>query len=239
MDDHLLLKEIEKSYETIKAIDSLTFNAYQGQLVSLVGANGSGKTTILRIIAGLDYPNNGKIIFNGKELNANELRKISTLVFQKSIIFNTTVFKNVSFGLKVRGFDSSIIQNQVINSLSSVALKEFDKRKARNLSGGEQQRVALARAFIIEPKILLLDEPTANLDPNNAIIIENAIKKILEKKSCIIIMATHNLHQAKRLSSLIAHLHYGRIIEFSKPEKFFRKPDNKITQKFVNGELQF
>ena len=208
-------------------------------MISLVGANGSGKTTILRIIAGLDSPNNGKIIFNGKELNTNELRKISTLVFQKSVMFNTTVFKNVAFGLKVRGFDPKNIQNSVLNSLSSVALKEFHKRKAKNLSGGEQQRVALARAFIIEPKILLLDEPTANLDPTNAIIIENSIKKILERKSCIIVMATHNLHQAKRLSNFIAHLHYGKIIEISKPEKFFKNSGNQITQKFVNGELQF
>ncbi|WP_455369290.1 ATP-binding cassette domain-containing protein [[Eubacterium] cellulosolvens] len=239
MSDHLHLERIGKNYENIKAIDNLTFDAYQGQLISLVGSNGSGKTTLLRIIGGLDFPNYGKIIFNRKELKTNELRKISTLVFQKSIMFNTTVFKNVAFGLKVRGFDTKKIRNKVFDSLSSVALEEFDKRKAKNLSGGEQQRVALARAFIIEPKILLLDEPTANLDPSNAIIIENVIKKILEKKSCIIIMATHNLHQAKRLSSLIVHLHYGKIIELSKPEKFFKKQDNKITQKFVSGELQF
>ncbi len=239
MSDHLHLKEIEKKYESIKALDNLTLDAYEGQLISIVGANGSGKTTLLRAVAGLDFPSNGQIIFNKKELSAYELRKIATLVFQKSVMFNTTVFNNVAFGLKVRGFDSNNIRNMVIDSLSSVALKEFNKRKARNLSGGEQQRVALARAFIIEPKILLLDEPTANLDPTNAIIIENAIKKILEKKSCIIIMATHNLHQAKRLSNLIAHLHYGKIIEYSKPEKFFKKPDNEITQKFVNGELQF
>lgn len=239
MSDHLQLKEIEKKYEDIKALDNLTLDAYEGQLISIVGANGSGKTTLLRTVAGLDFPSNGQIIFNKKELSSYDLRKIATLVFQKSVMFNTTVFKNVAFGLRVRGFDSNNIQNKVIDSLSSVALKEFNKRKARNLSGGEQQRVALARAFIIEPKILLLDEPTANLDLNNAILIENVIKKILEKKSCIIIMATHNLHQAKRLSSLIAHLHYGKIVEFSNPEKFFKKPDNEITQKFVNGELQF
>ncbi|MFW9852926.1 MAG: phosphate ABC transporter ATP-binding protein [Candidatus Thorarchaeota archaeon] len=239
MSDYLHLEEIEKKYEDIKALDNLTLDAYEGQLISIVGANGSGKTTLLRTVAGLAFPSNGQIIFNKKELSSYELRKIATLVFQKNVMFNTTVFKNVSFGLRVRGFDSKNIQNRVIDSLSSVELKEFNKRKARNLSGGEQQRVALARAFIIEPKILLLDEPTANLDPANAIIIENAIKKILEERSCIIIMATHNLHQAKRLSSLIAHLHYGKIIEFSKPEKFFKKPDNEITQRFVNGELQF
>jgi tungstate transport system ATP-binding protein len=237
--DHLHLEKIEKKYEDIKALDKLTLDVYEGQLVSIVGANGSGKTTLLRTVAGLDFPNDGQIMFNKQELRAHELRKITTLVFQKGVMFNTTVFKNVAFGLGVRGFDSKKIQSRVIDSLSSVSLEGFNKRKAKNLSGGEQQRVALARAFVIEPKILLLDEPTSNLDPTNAMIIENAIREILENKSCIIIMATHNLHQAKRLSNLIAHLHYGKIIELSKPEKFFKKPENEITQKFVSGELQF
>jgi tungstate transport system ATP-binding protein len=236
---HLHLEKLNKNYEDIKALNNLTFDAHQGQLISLVGANGSGKTTLLRIIAGLDFPNNGNIIFNREELNMHDLRKIATLVFQKSIMFDTTVFKNVSFGLKVRDIDNKKICKKVFDSLASVSLQGFDNKKAKNLSGGEQQRVALARAFIIEPQILLLDEPTANLDPSNAIIIENTIKKILERKSCIIVMATHNLHQARRLSNFIVHLHYGRIIEFSKSEKFFTKPENKITQKFVSGELQF
>lgn len=239
MSSHLHLEKLYKNYDELKALNNLTFDAHQGQLISLVGANGSGKTTLLRIIAGLDFPNSGKIIFNGKELNINDLRKIATLVFQKSTMFNTTVFKNVSFGLKVRDVDNKKIRKKVFDSLASVSLQGFDNKKANNLSGGEQQRVALARAFIIEPKILLLDEPTANLDPSNAIIIENTIKKILERKSCIVIMATHNLHQARRLSSFIAHLHYGRIVEFSKSEEFFTQPANKITQKFVSGEFQF
>jgi tungstate transport system ATP-binding protein len=236
---HLHLEKLYKKYDGLEALNNLTFDAHQGQLISLVGANGSGKTTLLRIIAGLDFPNNGKIIFNGRELNIIDLRKIATLVFQKSIMFNTTVFKNVSFGLKVRNIDNKKICKKVLDSLASVSLKGFENKKAINLSGGEQQRVALVRAFIIEPQILLLDEPTANLDPSNAIIIENTIKKILERKSCIIIMATHNLHQARRLSNFIAHLHYGRIIEFSESKKFFTQSENKITQKFVSGEFQF
>jgi tungstate transport system ATP-binding protein len=239
LSSHLHLEKLYKNYDELKALNNLTFDAHQGQLISLVGANGSGKTTLLRIIAGLDFPNSGKIIFNGKELNINDLRKIATLVFQKSTMFNTTVFKNVSFGLKVRDVDNKKIRKKVFDSLASVSLQGFDNKKANNLSGGEQQRVALARAFIIEPQILLLDEPTANLDPSNAIIIENTIKKILERKSCIVMMATHNLHQARRLSSFIAHLHYGRIVEFSKSEEFFTQPANKITQKFVSGEFQF
>ena len=109
MFSHLHLEKLYKKYDGVEAHNNLTFDAHQGQLISLVGANGSGKTTLLRIIAGLDFPNNGKIIFNGRELNIIDLRKIATLVFQKSIMFNTTVFKNVSFGLKVRNIDNKKI----------------------------------------------------------------------------------------------------------------------------------
>ncbi len=97
----------------------------------------------------------------------------------------------------------------------------------------------MARAFVIKPEILLLDEPTANLDPTNAIIIENAIKKMRKRKDCTIILATHNLHQAKRLSDKIAHIHSGKIIEEASPKDFFKHPSNQVTQKFINGELQF
>lgn len=141
MPSHLHLEKINKNYEDLKALNNLAFDAHQGQLISLVGANGSGKTTLLRIMAGLDFPNNGKIIFNGKELNIHDLRKIATLVFQKSIMFNTSVFKNVAFGLKVRGVDTKKIRDKVFDSLSSVSLQGFDNKKANNLSGGDSREL--------------------------------------------------------------------------------------------------
>jgi len=236
---HLQVEGVNMIYGEIKALDSVTFDFDGGRVATLLGINGSGKTTLLRVLAGLEEPSKGNILFNGKEMKAQYLRQISTLVFQKTVMFNTSVYENVAFGLKVRGIRKKEIERKVSQALESVGLTSLEKRKARKLSGGEQQRVALARAFVLEPEILLLDEPTANLDLANAVTIENVIKKMRAREACTIILATHNLHQAKRLSDKIAHLHYGRILEVAGPEDFFTHPSNQTTKKFINGELQF
>jgi tungstate transport system ATP-binding protein len=210
-----------------------------GKLASFVGVNGSGKTTLLRIIAGLDEPTKGNVTFNDQILRSQGLRQITTMVFQKNIMFNNNVFDNIAFGLKIRGFNREEIENKVEKALISVGLDGFKNRKAKKLSGGEQQRVALARAFVIEPAILLLDEPTANLDPSNALIIEQFIRKIRKENGCVVVLATHNLYQAKRLSDMIFHIHEGKILDAANPKRFFKKPSNQITKKFINGELQF
>jgi len=237
--DKIQLEKVKKTYGPIKALDSVTLNAEAGQIVALLGMNGSGKTTLLRILAGLEEPDKGDILVNRKRMTPQQLRRISTLVFQKTVMFNTSVCGNVSFGLKIRGVTKEEIERRVFNVLNSVGLTGFQKRNARALSGGEQQRVALARAFVLDPEILLLDEPTANLDPTNAMILENAIKRIREENECTIMLATHNLHQARRLSDKIIHIHYGRILEGATPQEFFAHPASEITRRFINGELQF
>jgi tungstate transport system ATP-binding protein len=239
MNNRLRLEKVDKTYGNIKALDLVTLQFEAGQIVAILGMNGSGKTTILRILAGLEDPSEGDILLNSKKMTSQELRQISTLVFQSTVMFNMSVFGNVSFGLAIRGFEKEEIKRRVTDVLTSVGLTDFQKRRARELSGGEQQRVALARAFVLKPDFLLLDEPTANLDPTNAIILENTIKKIEKESECTIIFATHNLHQAKRLADRIVHIHYGRILEHASPQDFFTHPSNEITRRFINGELQF
>jgi tungstate transport system ATP-binding protein len=239
LSSNIIIENVTKIYDEIKALDSITLNLEANRVISLIGVNGSGKTTLLRILAGLEEATKGCVEFYDKRIKAQDLRQISTLVFQKAIMFNTNVQNNVAFGLKIRNFDPKEIEGRINQALSTVRLCGFHKRKAKKLSTGEQQRIALARAFVIEPKILLLDEPTSNLDPMNAIIIEDAIKKMREKNGCTIILATHNLHQARRLSDKIVHIHFGKILETAKPEDFFENPSNKITKKFINGDLQF
>ena len=117
-------------------------------------------------------------------------------------------------------------------------LSGFEKRRAKKTSGGEQQRIALARAFLLEPHVLLLDEPTANLDPNSAVIIEKAIVSRKDAQR-IIVMATHNLTQARRMADEIVHIYNGKIVEVAKPTDFFENPKSEISRKFVNGELEF
>jgi tungstate transport system ATP-binding protein len=239
MDGRLLLEKVDKTYGKIKALDLVTLEVEAGQIVAILGMNGSGKTTLLKILAGLEDPSEGDILLNSRKMTSQELRQISTLVFQSTVMFNMSVYGNVSFGLAIRGFEKEEIKKRVTDVLTSVGLANFQRRRARELSGGEQQRVALARAFVLKPDFLLLDEPTANLDPTNAIILENTIKKIEKESECTIILATHNLHQAKRLADRIVHIHYGRILEHASPQDFFTHPSNEITRRFINGELQF
>jgi len=238
MSTNFSLEAIEKDYHTVKALDSVTFNAEGGKIIVIIGVNGAGKTTLLRISAGLEKPDKGSIFFNGEHMTDRELRKIATLVFQRTTMFSRSVYDNLAFGLKIRGKKEPEIKEKITDELHVVGLKNFEKRKDKRSSGGEQQRIALARAFLLEPKILLLDEPTANLDPHSATIIENAIMK-RKRKENIIIMATHNLSQAKRVGDEIVHVHSGKIIERASTEEFFDNPKNEITRKFINGELEF
>jgi tungstate transport system ATP-binding protein len=234
----LQLENIEKDYRGVKALDGVSFRAEGGKIIVLLGVNGAGKTTLLRISAGLEKQDKGNILFNEEHITDEELRQIATLVFQRTAMFSKSVYDNLAFGMRIRGEKPSEINEKVAEILHDVGLKDFEKRRAKRTSGGEQQRVALARAFLLEPKILLLDEPTANLDPHSATIIETAIMKH-RRKETIIVMATHNLSQAKRLGDDIVHIRGGKIVETGRAEEFFANPRTEITRKFLNGELEF
>lgn len=238
MSIHLQLSEIKKCYRSVKALNSVSLEMEGGKIIVLLGVNGAGKSTLVRILSGLENPDSGTIIFNNQNTDAKTLRYISTLVFQKTIMFTMNVYDNLAFGLKIRRIPKEEIARRIPEALQAVRLSGFEKRRAKKLSGGEQQRIALARAFLLDSHILLLDEPTANLDPNSATIIEKAI---IGKKSSqrIIVMATHNLNQARRMADEIVHIHDGKIVEVAKPEDFFLNPKNEITRKFINGELDF
>ncbi|MBS7623351.1 ATP-binding cassette domain-containing protein [Candidatus Bathyarchaeota archaeon] len=239
MTGKIRVERVAKEYGPIKALDSVTLDAEPGRMVALLGMNGSGKTTLLRILAGLEEPSRGEILYESNRITPQQLRKVSTLVFQKTVMFNTNVFSNVSFGLRIWGFANGEVKRRVYEALGTVRLAGFEKRRARQLSGGEQQRVSLARAFALDPEVLLLDESTANLDPANAMIVEDVIRGARERGGCIIILATHNLHQARRLSDKIVHIHYGRVLASASPQDFFTNPSNETTRKFISGELQF
>jgi len=185
----------------------------------------------------LEERDRGSIILDGKKTNGKELRQVATLVFQKTVMFNMSVYSNLAYGLKIRGKKDSEIKEEIARELHTVGLRNFEKRKARKTSGGEQQRIALARAFLLNPQMLLLDEPTANLDPYSATIIERAIMG--KKGKGIVILATHNLSQAKRLADEVVHIYEGKIVEIAGPEEFFNSPRSEMTRKFINGELDY
>lgn len=229
---------VQKNYRNVEALKSVSIELQGNKIIVLLGVNGAGKSTLMRIIAGLENSDTGTIFFDNQNTDAKALRRISTLVFQKTAMFTLNVYDNLAYGLKIRRVPKEEIAKRVPEALAAVRLSGFEKRRAKKLSGGEQQRIALARALLLNSHVLLLDEPTANLDPNSAIIIEKAI--ISKKNSqCIIVMATHNLNQARRIADEIVHIHNGEIVEVAKPEDFFENPKSEITRKFINGELDF
>ena len=145
-------------------------------------------------------------------------------------MFSRSVYDNLAYGLRIRGQKDPGIKEKITEALNSVGLKNFEKRRAKKTSGGEQQRIALARAFLLEP--------TANLDPNSARIIEKAILS-RKRNDTIIVLATHNLGQAKRLADKVIHMHEGKIIEEATPKDLFDNPQHETTRKFIRGELEF
>jgi len=231
------LQNIEKNYGSVKALKDISLEILGAKTIALLGTNGAGKTTLLRIIAGLEERDKGSILLDCKKTNGKELRQIATLVFQKTVMFNMSVYSNLAYGLKIRGKKDSEIKEEIARELQTVGLRNFEKRKARKTSGGEQQRIALARAFLLNPQILLLDEPTANLDPYSATIIERAIMG--KKGKGIVILATHNLSQAKRLANEVVHIYEGKIVEIAGAEEFFNNPRSEMTRRFINGELDY
>jgi len=220
------LKNLTKTYGNRTALDDVTLQIEEGEILGLLGPNGSGKTTLLKILAFLEKPESGEIRFQGEtatDKNAERMRLRSAMVFQRTLLFSNSVYYNVAYGLKMRKLSHNTIKEEVKKALRLVKLEGFEKRSAKKLSGGEQQRVALARALVLKTNLLLLDEPTANLDPKNAQIIEEVIGTVNRELKTTIVMATHNMFQAKTLPQRIALINDGKISEIGVPAEIFGK----------------
>jgi len=228
---------ITKHYDGVHALERVSVAAHLGQVTTIVGVNGAGKTTLLKILAGLIAPMSGRVSVHGRECDRDELRSHCTMVFQRSVMFGGSVHDNVAYGLRINKTPNNEIAQQVQGALAIVNLEGFEKRKTRRLSSGEQQRVALARALALGREVLLFDEPTANLDPANSMIIERVIKESAHTK--VVLLSTHNLSQARRLSDRVIHLYKGRVVEEGEAASFFANPKDERTKLFINGELQF
>lgn len=220
------LVNITKRFGDRNVLNNVTLQVQEGEILALLGPNGSGKSTLLKLMAFLLHPDTGEIRFQNESVtvkNSERMRLQSTLVFQKTLVLNTNVFNNVAYGLKTRKIPKTQIAELVKKALKLVKLEGFEKRPARKLSGGEQQRVAIARALVLKTKLLLLDEPTANLDPKNAGILEEVIATANREMKTAIVMATHNMFQAKTLPTRIALINDGSITEVGAPAEIFSK----------------
>lgn len=242
MGNILVMSDIHKSYDSRKILDVRALSLQKGQITALVGPSGSGKSTLLKIINGIEEPCGGSMEFDGEPIQLGKTLSVETrrkmiLVFQKSVLFNTTVYENIAYGLKIRGIEKAVIQERVMTILELIGLKDKAHRRAVTLSGGEAQRVAVARALVMEPRLLLLDEPTSDLDPSNVVMIEKLIRHARDTLHASVIVVTHNMHQAKRLADRIVFIMAGEVVEAGTPEKIFENPENDQTRAFVNGEM--
>jgi len=222
-------------------LKNINIRVERGEVFALIGPTGAGKTTLLRLLDLIDTPTSGKIFFNGADMTTSEkirleARRRMAFVLQKPVVFNMSVYDNIAYGLRWRGVGRSHIREKVSRILERVGLDDYISRNARTLSGGEVQRVAIARAIAIEPEVLLLDEPTANLDPISASKIEELIASIIKRVAITVIMATHDMSQGQRLSDRISVLVNGEILQTGGSRDIFASPRNREVAEFVGVE---
>jgi len=225
------LRDVTKRYGDVTALDDVNLKVGRGEIFTIMGPNGSGKTTLLRIMASIDKPTSGEVYFDGvmvNDSNRSQVRTKSTMVFQKTALFTTTVYDNIAYGLRLREYSRREIDEKIEEVLKLVRLEGYEKRPARRLSGGEQQRVSLARALVLDAELLLLDEPTANLDPKNVSIIEEAISYANREFDTTVVMATHNMFQAENITKRAALLLGGTIAEIGTAQEIFRAPSKHL-----------
>ncbi len=228
-------------YGEREVLRSINLQVEKGEVFAFIGPTGAGKTTLLRLIDLLEVPASGKIYFDGIDVTRVgrrrlELRRRMAFVLQKPMVFNMSVYDNVAYGLKWRGKSKREIGEKVTYLLEAVELSAFKDKSAKVLSGGEAQRVAIARAMVFEPEVLLLDEPTANLDPVSTLKTEELIRNIFNQYQTTIVMATHDLSQGRRLANRIGVMVNGEIIQVGKPDDIFSSPSNQEVAEFVGVE---
>ena len=236
------LRQVSKSYEGRRVLTVDRLQIYRGEIVTLVGPSGAGKSTLLRLLNFLEPPDSGAIHFRDHTFRPGEalpiaVRRQVTSVFQRPLLLNRSVWANVEYGLKLRGCRDT--DERVATALRRVGLAEMARQAARTLSGGEAQRVAVARAMVVEPEVLLLDEPTANLDPYNVGLIEETVQRLNEEEGVTLVLVTHNVFQARRLAQRVVFLLQGEIIEVSDVDTFFETPRDPRTGAFVRGEMVY
>lgn len=234
-------RDLCQRYQERDVLKKINIGVERGEVFTLIGPTGVGKTTLLRLLGLIDQPQSGKILINGMDTAVSgrsrlEMRRRLAFVLQKPVVFNASVFDNIASGLRWRGINKNEIRHRVDNLLDIVGLTDYRDRNARRLSGGEVQQVAIARAIAVEPDLLLLDEPTANLDPVAALRVEELIMRIIAQRATTIILATHDLAQGQRLADRIGVLVDGEIQQTGSYSDLFTSPINRAVARFVGVE---
>jgi tungstate transport system ATP-binding protein len=233
------LEGLRKEYAGRTVVDIERLDIRRSDILALVGPSGAGKSTLLRLLNFLESPSSGRIFYQGQAMDGNaplNVRRQITTVFQRPVLMQSSVYENAVYGLRLRGQSAN---SRVTDLLARVGLAELAKAPARKLSGGEMQRVALARALVIDPSVLLLDEPTANLDPYNIGLIEDIVRRHNRERSTTVVLVTHNVFQARRLADRVGLMLNGRLIEVADTPQFFDAPSDPRTAAFVRGDMVY
>ena len=235
---HVLPLELRRlSLETSgrRLIDSVDLKVEEPGITVILGPNGAGKSLLLRLVHGLVAPTEGIILWGGKPMN-DEIRRRQAMVFQKPVLLRRTSAANITYALGLRGVARSERKSRAQQALELAGLERHAFTPARVLSGGEQQRLCLARALSLEPEALLLDEPTASLDPASTLAIERLLIRA-KHRGIKVIVVTHDVGQARRLAQDVIFLHHGQLIEHQPAGRFFEHPESDAARAFMAGGL--
>lgn len=235
----LEVKNITKKYGKRLVLEDISFDVYKGEFLSLLGPSGCGKTTILRILIGLDTPSSGKIIKNNEDITYLPCKKRNIgIVFQNYSLFpNMNVYENISYALEARKLPKEEIDLKVKEIVETVGLTEHIYKKPRNLSGGQQQRVAIARTLVLNPDIILFDEPMSALDAEIKLILRKELKEIQKKMGITMIYVTHDQEEAFAMSDRIMVLNDSKIMQFDTPYNLYNNPSNDFVKNFIVNHL--
>ena len=238
------LSKLKKKFGEKTVLDIESLELKKGKIIALIGPNGAGKSTLLRVINLLTQPDCGEYYYAEEDVLINKkkdvhLQRKMAFVFQKTLLFKESVNKNIAYGLEARGIEKTIISERVAELTELMGIADLGEQRADSLSGGEAQRVALARAVAFRPELLLLDEPTANLDPHNVELIEKIIQKLNREDKITVLIVTHNIYQARRLADEVVFLREGRVVEMGKTEMIFSTSAKEETRDYLEGRMIF
>ena len=229
------IKNVSKTYGDNTVLNNLSLNIRKNEFLTLLGPSGCGKTTTLKILAGFESGDSGKVLFNGEDIsNLPPYKRQLNTVFQKYALFpHMNVYENIAFGLKIKKVSKNEIDKKVSEMLKLVALEGFEKRAIDSLSGGQQQRVAIARALVNEPKVLLLDEPLGALDLKLRKEMQSELKRIQQRLGITFIFVTHDQEEALTMSDTIVVMNKGVIQQMGSPEDIYNEPANAFVADFI------
>ena len=247
--DKLTIKNLDLYYSEFKALKNINLNIQEKEITAFIGPSGCGKSTLLKslnrmndLVEGCRIE--GEVLLDGeniyKDMDVNLLRKRVGMVFQKPNPFPMSIYDNIAYGPRTHGIRSKVKLDELVeNSLRGAAIwdevKDRLKKSALGLSGGQQQRICIARALAVQPEVLLMDEPTSALDPISTAKVEELVLEL--KKDYTIVMVTHNMQQAARISDRTAFFLLGEIVEFGKTEQIFSMPKDKRTEDYITGRF--